>query len=59
MIKLFEGATTLLAYAMIMSAFLFGIFCIGNSLYKTHQSKECSLLGGIPVEVANYIHCHE
>ena len=59
MIKLLEGITTLLAYAMIISAFFFGMFCIGNSLYKTHQSKECSQAGGIPVEVANYIHCHE
>ena len=49
-------------YIIITTMVLACIFCLlfmANSFSKFVNAKNCSEAGGIPVEVANYIHCHE
>jgi len=44
---------------LLTAGCIFLLWVMANSALKYHSAKQCSESGGIPVEVANYIHCHE
>ncbi len=57
--EFFEFVANAAVWSAIVIGSLFAVFTMCNSMYKVSQSYSCSESGGIPVEVANYIHCHE